>query len=121
DPGIQFAIIQKKGGMTGFEFESLVIGEIYKQVKTLSLPVQLYHLRTHDGLEVDMIVETESGYYAMEVKMSSKITKADTGNLKRIDDILDKPVLGRFIISNDPKVTEFEGGVMAVPLGLFLM
>lgn len=59
DPGIQFAILQKRGGMTGFEFESLVVGEIYKQVKTSGLPVRLYHLRTRDGLEVDLIAETE--------------------------------------------------------------
>ena len=40
---------------------------------------------------------------------------------KRLDNILDKKTMGRFILSNDPQVKEFEGGVLAVPIGLFLM
>ncbi|KKL76925.1 hypothetical protein LCGC14_2040000, partial [marine sediment metagenome] len=121
DPGIQNSILQKRGGMTGFEFESLVIGEIYKQMKSAGLPFRLYHLRTFDGMETDLIVETDKGYYAFEIKMSSNIKKSDASNLKRLDSILDKKTIGRFILSNDPQVKEFEGGVLAVPIGLFLM
>ncbi len=121
DPGVQLAVLQKRGGMTGPEFESMVTGEIHKQVKTSGLPVSLYHLRTQEGLEVDLIIEKENGYYALEIKMSSNITKADIGNLKRIDTILDKPVLGRYVLSNDQEVKTFEKDIMAVPVGLFLM
>ena len=79
--GIQFAVIQKRGGMTEFEFESAVIGEIYKQVKTSDMPLKMYHLRTLDGREVDLLLETESGYIAIEVKMSNHVNRPDARHL----------------------------------------
>jgi len=120
DPGVQKAIIQKRGEITGHEFESAIVAEIYKQVKNLNYPVFLYHLRTVDGREVDLLLETESGYIAIEIKLSTKISKSDTKHLSGIETLLDKPLLKAFLLSNDDRIIEFSDKIIALPAAMFL-
>ena len=108
----------KKRDVTDHEFESAIIAEIYKQAKTLSLPVSFYHLRTVDGLEIDLIIE--NGYIAIEIKQAQNITHSDAHHLKHLQEILDKPLLQSFLLSNDNKITEMPGNILSMPAAMFL-
>jgi predicted AAA+ superfamily ATPase len=120
DPGIFRAILQNRGLMNGNQFESAIAAEIYKQIKTAQIPAQMYHLRTSDGREIDVLIETEKGYIAIEIKQSSKVRAADARHLKKIEEILDKPVLHKFILSNDLEDREFYDYTKAIPAVKFL-
>jgi predicted AAA+ superfamily ATPase len=120
DNGIIQAVLQKRGGVTGNEFESLVIAEIYKQIQTIHFQVQLFHLRTHDGKEVDLLIEMADCYYAFEIKMADKVTKADARHLLELDNILNKPIKKAFILSNDRETKIFEEKVFAINVTMFL-
>lgn len=120
DFGVQQAVLGKRGGMTGHEFESLLVSELFKQAKNIFAPVSFYHLRTQDGREVDLIVETQDGYYAFEIKMSENVTESDTRHLRKLGELLDKPVKASFILSNDPGIKDFPGGIKAVSAPMFL-
>lgn len=120
DPGVQKAIIQKRGSPTGNEFESAVIAEIYKQAKNMLFPVSFYHLRTVDGLEIDLLIETEKGFYAIEVKMAGHVSESDARHLKGLGPILDKPLLYSFLLSNDPVVQNISKNILAMPAAMFL-
>lgn len=120
DNGILQTVLQKKGGITGNEFESLVIAEIYKQIAITGMQVRLYHLRTHDGKEIDLIIETPDYYLAFEIKMTSKVSKADAKNLIDLNLIFDKPVKQSFILSNDPETKQFSNNITAVSAAMFL-
>jgi predicted AAA+ superfamily ATPase len=120
DPGVQRAIIQKKGEVTGNEFESAVISEIYKQVRNARLPVTFHHLRTLDGREIDLLLETERGYIPIEIKITSRVGKSDAKHFSGLSAILDKPILKAFILSLDPSIYYVNDGVMAVPAAMFL-
>jgi predicted AAA+ superfamily ATPase len=120
DPGIQQTIIRKKGGLTGHEFESAIVAEIYKQTKNMDYSGIFYHLRTVDGREVDLIIETEKGFIVFEIKLSQHVNSTDARHLKGLELILNKPVLWAFVISNDPQVKELIDGVIAIPAALFL-
>lgn len=120
DNGIIQAVLQKRGGITGNEFESLVIAELYKQIKTINIPASFYHLRTHDGREVDLLIEVANGYYAFEIKMADKIRKYDARHLKQIGQLLDKPLLHAWVLSNDTETHFFENNITAVSAPLFL-
>jgi predicted AAA+ superfamily ATPase len=120
DPGVQRAVIQKRGALTGNEFESAVVAEIYKQTLNISCPVSFYHLRTVDGREVDLLLETENGYIAIEIKMSQNINKTDTRHLAGLANMLDKPLLQSFILSNDNSIKYPDNGVIAIPAAMFL-
>jgi len=51
DHGVLQAVLRKRGGTTGGEFESLVVAELYKQARSIGCQASFFHLRTQDGLE----------------------------------------------------------------------
>ncbi len=119
DPAIQHSIIGRSGTLTGHEFESAVVAEIYKQIKSESIRAECYHLRTLDGREIDLLIEIEEGYFAIEIKSSTSVSKSDTRHLQMLDEILDKPLLSAILVSNDPQIHQWEG-VTAVPAAWLL-
>lgn len=121
DNGVLQAILQKRGGLTGFEFESVVVSEMFKQAKNIFANVSFYHLRTQDGKEVDLLVELENGYFAIEVKMAAHVAKTDARHLVSLEEILDKPLLHAFVLTNDPETRTFsDKKVTAVNVAHFL-
>lgn len=120
DNGVLQAVLRKRGGVTGSEFESMIVSEIYKQAKNIFANVNFYHLRTQDGKEIDLLVETENGYYAFEIKMSKNVIKSDAKHLMNIGDILDKPMIHAFVISNDVMTKNISDNITAVNATMFL-
>jgi uncharacterized protein len=120
DNGIIQAVLQKRGGITGNEFESLVVAEIYKQIKTINAAVQLFHLRTHDGKEVDLILEMPEYYLAFEIKMTDRVTKSSAKNLHGLEAILDKPLKRSYILSNDRETKYFGEKTVALNAAMLL-
>ena len=117
DPGIQRALLNRRGQPTGLEFESAIVAEIYKQIRNARMPVDCYHLRTFDGREVDLLIETEGGYVPIEIKSKDRVSHTDARHLRRLEDILDKPVLQALVLSNDPHIRDLDDGVMGFPAG----
>lgn len=120
DNGVLQAVLQKRGGLTGNEFESLVIAEIYKQAKNIQADVSFHHLRTQDGKEVDLLVETQDGYYAFEIKMADRVTPIDARHLQNLESILDKPLIHAFVLSNDNETHYFSDKITALHAAMFL-
>ncbi len=121
DPGIQRILLARQGELTGSEFESAVIAEIFKQIKNSRLEISCYHLRTLDGKEVDLLLELDNGYIAIEVKQSKSVSASDARHLRQLSDILDKPLLQALVVSNDPHRHSFDDGkIMALPVAWLL-
>lgn len=73
-----------------------------------------------DGRRVDLLLELENGYIAIEVKMSAHVSAADAHGIYMIlADLLDKPLLHALVVSNDPQVQQW-GNVMTVPAAWLL-
>jgi uncharacterized protein len=121
DPGIQRTITGKhEGELTGHEYESAIVAEMYKQCNNIDFRGSFYHLRTVDGREVDLLLETEKGYYAFEIKKTSQVSSGDLRHLKDLDVLLDKPVLHSFMLSNDNHVHFISDNITAIPAAMFL-
>ncbi len=120
DFGVLQSVLQKRGGMTGCEYESLIIAELYKQMKNASIDGSMYHLRTYDGYEIDLLLEIQSGYFAFEIKMTEHVNEGDARHLKTLSALLDKKLLHSFVISNDISMREILPGVSAVNAAWFL-
>lgn len=120
DNGVLQAVLQKRGGITGEEFESLVVAELYKQAKNMQANVSFHHLRTHDGKEVDLLVELPAGYFAFEIKRTEHVSQTDARHLLDLDQILDKPLLQGFVLSNDWETHRFSDKVQALNVTMFL-
>jgi len=120
DQGIVQAVLHKRGGMTGNEYESAIIAEMYKQTKNVQSPAGFSFLRTHDGKEVDLLLEFADYYYAFEIKMANKVDKVDARHLFGLEEILDKPVKRAFLLSNDEQTQYFDDKTLAVHAAMFL-
>jgi len=120
DPGVQSAVSGRYGVLTGHEFESAVVAEVIKQLKNSALRVEFYHLRTQDGREVDLLLETDQGYYAIEIKQTRMAGASDARHLYKLDEILDKPLIHAFVVSNDIAVKELGDRMTALPAALLL-
>jgi predicted AAA+ superfamily ATPase len=120
DNGILQAVLQKRGGITGAEFESLIVAEIYKQIRTAGIAAKLYHLRTQDGAEIDLLVELPGGYFAFEIKTAEKARNVDGKHFRNLAIILDKPLLHCFVLSNDRNTEQFSDTITAINAAYFL-
>ena len=120
DSGIVQAVLHKRGGMTGNEYESAIISEMFKQAKNAQSLTQFSFLRTHDGKEVDLLLEFPDYYYAFEIKMANKVNKTDAKHLWGLEKIIDKPIKKAFLLSNDEETHYFDEKTIAVHAALFL-
>lgn len=120
DVGVMRAILQKKGELNGHEFESAIVAEIYKQLRTINSDAPVYHLRTSDGREIDLLIEFENGYFAIEIKMGKAMRSVDAKHLRNLESILDKPILQKIIISNDLNDKDLGENILAIPAVKFL-
>jgi predicted AAA+ superfamily ATPase len=120
DHGVLRAILQKKGAITGNEFESAIISEIYKQIKTHRLPLVCYHLRTQDGREIDLLLEAEDYFIAIEIKKTENVNRTDARHLIDLQSFLNKPLRHSFILSNDVRTHQITENITAIHATAFL-
>jgi predicted AAA+ superfamily ATPase len=116
DPGILRALSNRRGELTGEEFESAVVSEIWKQIRNADLRIDFFHLRTHDRREVDLLLELEAGFVPIQIKKTLRVAPADARSLRGLSELLDKPVLRSFVLSFDRDARELAPGVHALPV-----
>jgi hypothetical protein len=116
DPGILRALMNRWGELSGEEYESAVVAEIYKQVRTAALSIVAYHLRTYDGREVDLLLELERGFVAFEIKKTRRVSRADVRSFRELEELLDKPLLAGFALSQDRDARFIDDRTLALPV-----
>ncbi|MCY3560528.1 MAG: ATP-binding protein [bacterium] len=74
----------------GHLLESFVVGEILKQASWMEYPPHVGNWRTHDGAEVDVIIEDgrDGSVVGVEVKAGSRVHPRDRRGLRRLRDLL---------------------------------
>jgi len=71
-------------GISGEIYETMVVGELMKWMKTMGKDGEIYFYRTRSGLEVDILLETQAGVVGMEIKSRSVIASKDITSLKDV-------------------------------------
>ncbi len=66
----------------GALFENYVVNQMMAASTALALAPQTYHWRTHNGMEVDLILERDGKLYPIEIKYKSSVTNRDLKGLK---------------------------------------
>jgi hypothetical protein len=73
----------------GHLLETFVVGEALKQVSWMDGIAGVGHWRTHDGAEVDLVIERDDGaVIAIEVKAGTRVAGKDLAGLRVIRDAL---------------------------------
>lgn len=73
----------RKGMMFGRLTETLLIMEIQALLPLAQSPAKFFHVRTHDGLEVDGLLEIGQRYLPFEIKASQTVTVSDATQIER--------------------------------------
>ena len=101
----------------GHVLESFVVGELRKQASWSEEISWLGHWRTHDGQEVDLVVEHRDGSVtAFEAKASSRVTKKDGRGLRALRDSLKDRFNIGIILSTGDLSFRLEEGIQVAPI-----
>jgi uncharacterized protein len=101
----------------GHLLETFVVGEICKQLDWLDDPVMRGHFRTHDGDEVDLVVERMDGSVAaIEVKSGSRAPAATLDGLRTLRRKLGDQFLGGIVLYTGSRAYTVDDRLHVVPL-----
>ncbi|GAB4379653.1 MAG: ATP-binding protein [Calditrichia bacterium] len=104
------------GNLNGSIYETLVVGEVVKWMRTTQKNAELFFYRTRSGLEVDMLLQTPSGFIGMEVKARNQVSATDITSLKKVANALGESWRGGLVIYRGDKIIDLgEANLWAVP------
>jgi len=116
DIGLLRNLTGMRGEPTGSMYETMVVGEIIKWIKTMRRTIEVYFYRTRSGLEVDLLLVTEQGILGVEVKMRSSVAATDWRALKDIGERLGGDWLGGMVVYRGAQIKKVaEPEIWAVP------
>ena len=87
-----------QGTITGECFETLVVSEIIKYIKTAGISARLGYYRTRSGMQMDLILEYNGKICGLEIKSRERIVPGDARQLKRLADALGERWAGGLVI-----------------------
>jgi uncharacterized protein len=101
----------------GHLLETFVVGEICRQLDWLDAPVQRGHWRTHDGDEIDLILEREDGRVAaIEVKAASRAPTSEMRSMIKLRRKLGSQFLGGVVLYTGTRAYTHDSGLHAIPI-----
>lgn len=116
DTGILRQLTGFRGEPTGNLYETYVVGEIFKWMKTVQRAGGLYFYRTRSGLEVDLLLETNQGILGMEIKARETVTPPDSRPLRDVAQGLGSEWRGGIVIYRGREIRKIaEPSIWAVP------
>jgi uncharacterized protein len=116
DLGILRQLCGFKGEPTGEMYETYVVGELVKWMKTTQREPELYFYRTRSGLEIDLVLETQQGIVGMEIKSRNTVGGADVRSLREVAAKLGGEWRGGIAIYRGKEIRKIaEPSIWAVP------
>ena len=101
----------------GHLLETFVVGEILKQASWSDGVSGYGHWRTHDGDEVDIVLERDDGsIVAFEVKAGSRVTGGDLSGLRKLRNALGHQFIGGVALYMGERSYTHEDRVHIMPI-----
>lgn len=111
--GLDPALMTEFGGL----LETFVVGEVFKQMSWEDERLQAGHFRTHDGVEVDLVVEgSDARIAAIEVKAGSQVRTADLRGLRLLRDRFPQRFVGGVVLYLGPVAYTADSRIHVLPL-----
>jgi uncharacterized protein len=102
------------GAMGGEFFEGFIVTEVLKEIKNSFHNSDIYYWRSHDQLEVDLIIETDGAIYPIEIKKTATPTHKHAAGLIKFKDLFGEKSRSGFIVCNTNKEVFLSGNVKAM-------
>jgi len=98
DTGLLRQLSGFRGDVSGQIYETMIVAEIHKWIKTAQRDVDIYFYRTRSGLELDIILQTMKGIVGMEIKARNSVSPIDYKNMREIANRLGKEWMGGIVV-----------------------
>lgn len=116
DIGLLRQLSGYRGELSGEIYETMVVGELFKWIKTVQKNAEMYFYRTRSGMEVDVLLETETGIIGMEIKSRQKVSASETRPLAEVATVLKKHWRGGMVIYQGNEIKKIaEPDIWAIP------
>jgi len=117
---LDIGLMRQLSGMhetvTGEIYETMVVGEMIKWMKTTGKDAELYFYRTRSGREVDLLLETAAGIIGIEIKSRKAVVPKDTTALRQIAAALGPRWRGGLVVyAGDVLERIADPGIWSVP------
>lgn len=115
--GVNAARLEKDPTTAGHLVENFVVNELHKQVPISATNPALYHFRSHEGMEVDCIMEDRQGRcVGIEIKASSHISPDDCKGLNYLKEHLGKRFSRGIILYGGTQTIPFDDAIHGIPI-----
>lgn len=116
DVGLLRQLSGYRGDFLGEIYETMIVGELYKWIRTTQKNAEIYFYRTRSGLELDILLDTEYGIIGMEIKGRRIISARDITALKEIARGLKGQWKGGLVVYQGNEIKKIaEPNIWAVP------
>ena len=101
---------------SGEIYETMVVGEILKWLKTTQRYAEIYFYRTRSGMELDLLMQTENGIIGMEIKSRKNYSHTDIRVMKEVAARLGSEWRGGLLIYRGNQLKKIaEPNIWAIP------
>jgi uncharacterized protein len=115
--GLGEAALGEVGGMLGPLLEGFVVSELGRQMTWSEQDVELFHYRTKDKTEVDVILEnSRRQVVAIEVKAASTVRSEDFRGLRHVADRLGSDLIVGLVLYTGTETLPFGPRFRAMPI-----
>jgi len=115
DIGIWRALTGMFTSVPGPLFETYVVSEVLKWIRTSGANFEPYYYRTRSGMEVDLLLVQGEDIIGIEIKNRDHVVRADTKALRRISEAVGKKWIGGLVVTNGGAIRELEHSIWQVP------
>lgn len=120
DLGIWRHLTRYLGPPSGQVFETLVVTEVWKWIKSAARTVDLSFYRTRSGLEVDLLLTAAGGTLGIEVKSGERLGAADWRALRDVGRALGGAWRGGLVVHPGTRIARLEENIWAMPVDRLL-
>jgi uncharacterized protein len=114
--GLDEKSIDSQSILLGQIFETFVVSEIRKALTWASLDLRLSHFRSHQGREVDLVMEARDGSLCgFEMKLGSTVRAADFDGLRHLQETVGAKFRHGYVIHGGESAISFGPNLHALP------
>jgi hypothetical protein len=100
---VDVGLLRQLGGFRsehfGQVYETMVVGELIKWIRTAQKQAEIYFYRTRSGMELDILIQTRAGLIGIEIKSRKTYARADLRTMKKISHRLGKEWRGGLLVN----------------------
>ena len=109
--------LAEPGGAAGPMLENFVAMELARQATWSDQRVRVYHYRTKDRLEVDVVLETPDGrIVGVEARAGATVRTEDLGGLRNLANLIGERFIAGYVLYTGQQTLPFGPKIRAVPM-----